>query len=102
MGGDGIVFLQDGCPGNRTRATVKAINRAPLAVTTLWASIFQFVEKPKTEEYTNAMHHRAAFSFLQRDLQRDLSSRTRLNGHFRGQRATSLNSTFRELREDVE
>ena len=27
--GDGIVFLQDGSPGNRTRATIKAINAAP-------------------------------------------------------------------------
>ncbi len=24
-GGDGIVFLQDGSPGNRTRATIKAL-----------------------------------------------------------------------------
>ena len=28
-GGDVIVFLQDGSPGNRTRATIKAINAAP-------------------------------------------------------------------------
>ena len=28
-GGDGIVFLHDGSQGNRTRATIKAINAAP-------------------------------------------------------------------------
>ncbi len=29
VGGDGIVFLQDGSPGNRTRATIKAHPAAP-------------------------------------------------------------------------
>ena len=30
VGGDGIVFHQDASQGNRTRATMKAINAAPI------------------------------------------------------------------------
>src|SRR5947199_5486844 len=37
VGGDGIVFLQDGSQGNRTRATLKAINAAPTPTSTTLA-----------------------------------------------------------------